>query len=329
MSLTVLFIGVAAITGVTGLTKTVGAAVDQSNAKKLNQNSDNRIEYTANRLEDLRLQCGKALEDLGKEKVFVLQNSIKRFLNTFSKIKNVDFQNSIGLEELSRFHIDDVQFKELEKMTSFVSSMTKGTLAGVTGGAITAFGAYSAAGALATASTGTAISTLSGAAASNATLAFFGGGSLATGGLGIAGGTAVLGGLVAGPALLIMGTITGAKAGKNLEDAQANAAKASKYCEELEVGAQQCIAIRRRTNMFYALLAQMDSYFLPLLYKMEEIFDSEGNDYSKYSLESKKTIAMAASTAVTIKSILDTPILSEDGSLTQDSQNLKNKLLFE
>ena len=45
------------------------------------------------------------------------------------------------------------------------------------------------------ASTGTSIASLSGAAATNATLAFFGGGSLAAGGLGMAGGTAVLGGL--------------------------------------------------------------------------------------------------------------------------------------
>ena len=44
-------------------------------------------------------------------------------------------------------------------------------------GALTAFEAYGAAGALATASTGTAIASLSGAAATNATLAFFGGAS--------------------------------------------------------------------------------------------------------------------------------------------------------
>ena len=46
---------------------------------------------------------------------------------------------------------------------------------------------------LGTASTGTAISTLSGAAATKATLAWLGGGALATGGLGIAGGAVVLG----------------------------------------------------------------------------------------------------------------------------------------
>ena len=69
----------------------------------------------------------------------------------------------------------------------------------------------------ASASTGTAISTLSGAAATNATLAFFGGGSLATGGLGMAGGMYVLGGLVAGPALMVMGMITEAKSKEKID----------------------------------------------------------------------------------------------------------------
>jgi hypothetical protein len=54
----------------------------------------------------------------------------------------------------------------------------------VIGGA--AFGAWSGAMAFGAASTGTAISALSGIAATNATLAFLGGGSLAAGGLGIA-----------------------------------------------------------------------------------------------------------------------------------------------
>ena len=35
--------------------------------------------------------------------------------------------------------------------------------------------------------------------------------------------------------------------------------------------------------MFHNLLARLDSYFLPFIYKMEDIFKNEGDDYSKYS----------------------------------------------
>ena len=56
--------------------------------------------------------------------------------------------------------------------------------------------------ALGTASTGAAIGGLTGVAATNATLAWLGGGALAAGGGGMALGSMVLGGIIAGPALL-------------------------------------------------------------------------------------------------------------------------------
>jgi len=189
--------------------------------------------------------------------------------------------------------------------------------------ALAAFGAYGAAQALAFASTGTAIASLSGVAATNATLAFFGGGSLAAGGLGMAGGTAVLGGLVAGPALMVMGIIAGHAAKKDLEKAYTNKAEAIQLATQLEAASLQCETIRRRAYMFYNLLARLDSFFLPLIYKMEDIFNNEGNDYSKYSISSKKTIASCVSIAVTIKAVLDTPILTDDGLLTDEYENTK------
>ena len=318
------FIGIAAVTGSAGLGLGVKAGVDQHNANEINEGANSRVESAAKRLELMREQCGRSLQNLGEEKVFVLNNTIKQFLDSFQKLKNVDFRETEGLSELKKLHIDQKDFDELTAMTNFSLSLAQGGISGIAGGALTAFGAYSAAGVLASASTGTAIASLSGAAATNATLAFFGGGSLAAGGLGVAGGTAVLGGLVAGPALLVMGAIVGAKAGKNLENAHANAAKAEEICEELQAGIKQCIAIRRRSYMFYSLLARLESYLLPLNYRMEEIVEKEGVDYSLFSENSRKAIASAASIAGTLKAVLDTPILNEAGALTEESKNIIN-----
>lgn len=121
----------------------------------------------------------------------------------------------------------------------------------------------------------------------SAAVAFFGGGSLAAGGLGMAGGTMVLGGLVAGPALMVVGIVAGAAAKKNLDKAYTNRAEAIQISEQLDTMSKQCEAIRRRTYMFYNLLARLDAYFVPLIYKMEDILKNEGDDYKAYSAESK------------------------------------------
>ena len=72
--------------------------------------------------------------------------------------------------------------------------------------------------------------------------------------------------------------------------------------------------------MFFNLLARLDSYFLPLIYKMEDIIAEEGDDYSKYSDSSKKSIASCVSVALSVKSVLDTPLLTDDGLLTDESE---------
>lgn len=75
-----------------------------------------------------------------------------------------------------------------------------GAAAGAAVGGAAAYGTFMAAVSFGTASTGAAISGLSGVAATNAALALLGGGTLAAGGAGVAGGMLLLTGLVAAPA---------------------------------------------------------------------------------------------------------------------------------
>ena len=326
MPLPILFIGIAATTGSLGIGKSIKAGVDASAASKINRSAQELVEDATKGLEWERKACGTSLEQLGQQKLVVLNSSIQAFLQAFSHIKNVDFRGSEGLEELKNFHIDSKYFAEMKSMVNFAGSMAGGAVAGTASGALVAFGAYGAAQALATASTGTAIASLSGAAATNATLAFFGGGSMAAGGLGMMGGTAVLGSLVAGPALMVMGFVAGSAAKKNLEKACTNREQAIQISQQLNTASLQCQAIRRRTYLYYNLLARLDAWFLPLVYQMEDILKREGEDYRSYSAASKKAVASCASLAVTIKTLLDTPILTEEGELTETSAQAVKKV---
>lgn len=326
MPLPLLFIGIAAATGLAGAGKTVKAVVDNTNANKINTAANEGVDNARKRLEQQRGAVAQSLEKLGEEKLQILAGTVTSFVSAFEKIKNIDFTSSVGLEELEKLHIDQKDFEELKELGNFAIQVAGGVTAGAAGGALTAIGAYGAAQTFAAASTGTAIASLSGAAATNATLAFFGGGSLAAGGLGMAGGMMVLGGLMAGPALLVMGLITGAKSQEKLDQALINKAQAEEIMEALHVASDQCSAIRRRAYLFYSLLAHLDTYLLPLVWQMEDIIAKEGTDYRTYSPESKKTIMAAASNAGSVKAVLDVPILTNEGALTEQSGEIVDKI---
>lgn len=330
MPIPFLFIAAGVGTGLLGVGKGIKAGIDQKEANDTNDAAEYKVEHAKERVNTSRKNCGKSIDDLGKRKVAVLDGSIKTFISEFEKLNHVELSESSGLNELQKMVLDKKTFSDLKELQGVATSLAGGLASGAMAGALTAFGAYGAAGTLATASTGTAIASLSGAAATNATLAFFGGGSLAAGGLGMAGGTAVLGGLVAGPALAVLGFVVGAKASKNLDAANANWAKAKEFEEEMKTAADLCNGIRRRSAMFNRFLIRLQTIFDPLVYEMTQIIEQKGTDFRTFSDDEKKCIASAMSLAGAIKAVLDTPILDESGNLTKESgviiENTQNKI---
>jgi hypothetical protein len=313
-------------TAVLGIGKGIKAAFDAKNAKRANSDAEDLISEAKIVIEQAREANSISLGVLGSKKIFVLSATVGRFVRAFQKIKNFDMDNSPGLEELGKFKLNKQSFKELRELSNYATSIAGGVVTGALGGAVAGFAAWGGASLFASASTTTAIATLSGAAATNATLAFFGGGSLAAGGLGMAGGAAILGGLVAGPALAVMGFIIGAKASANLDRAYSNFAEAERISEELNAAADACNAIRRRTYLFTRLLIRFNAIFSPLVYEFEIIIKKYGRDYSKYPIEVKHTIAGAYSIAGSVKAVLDTPILTTDGKLTKKSKLIASSI---
>lgn len=111
--------------------------------------------------------------------------------------------------------------------------------AGLGAGSALAMGSWALVSLVGTASTGTAIAGLTGVAATNATLAWFGGGALAAGGAGMAGGTLVLGGLFVVPLIVYSVWSSHSKSGKlksKTKELKLEKVKLeSKYSELLEV----------------------------------------------------------------------------------------------
>lgn len=321
MPIPFLFIAAGLGTAALGIGKGVKAGIDQKDANETNELARDTVKEATEKARISRENSSKAIENLGAKKLWILDHSVASFVDLFEQLHNVELGESVGMDELKKFRLDKQSFEELKQMSSMASSIAGGVAGGAAAGALAAIGAYSGVMTLgACATTGTAIATLSGAAATNATLAFLGGGALSIGGLGMAGGTMVLGGLVAGPALAVMGFVVGAKASANKDTAYANLDKSLEYEEEVKTVQVLCKAIRMRATLFTRLLIKLDAILAPLTDSLSHIIETSGTDFSQYTKEEKAVVAATLSLVKAIKAILDTPILAEDGTLTKESE---------
>lgn len=307
-----------------GVKKGMDAKDDMNEAKELIEEAKEMAKEAERRIERAREGASESIEDLGRTKLTILSRSMKNFVDNFSKIKNVNFKDSIGMEELKDFTPDGIDFSNLKKASFKASEIASGGLGSVAAGSLLAAGTYGAVstlgGSLIVASTGTAIAGLSGAAATNATLAWLGGGALSAGGFGMAGGMAVLGGLVAGPALAIGGAFMASKAKEALYDAEENYDKARAFNEQSKNIASELKAISKRANQIAEILERLDRYFARSNRAMNDVISEAGTNWKDYSVAQKKTVGACAQLAKTIKLILDTSLMGEDGKLTRESK---------
>lgn len=312
--------GASVAAGAVGIGKGVKAASDNSKAKSINSAAQTRVDNARKLLDARRDMVKSKLEGLGRQKLWIYEAQIQRFADALGQLKNVELTNSPNLEGLQNFKIDQNSISDLRRDCELAKELAGGVASGALAGGLMAFGAYGAATTLATASTGTAIATLSGAAATNATLAFFGGGALAAGGLGIAGGMAVLGGIVAGPALALAGFVMGNKAEANLNNAYSNLAKAEEISEELTTMRVACEAISDMAGNFSKTLDKLQELFAPQIETLLAIIRDEGTNYGTFKRQSKDCVAVAISTAQAVKALLDTPILEKNGALAEKAR---------
>ena len=105
MPLPLFFIGAAVATGAIGGGKTIKAVTDNTKADRINRLANSSVENSKDELDRQRKAVSTALDKLGAEKLDVLHHDVMDFVTSFEKIKNIDFQSSVGLEELKNLHI--------------------------------------------------------------------------------------------------------------------------------------------------------------------------------------------------------------------------------
>ena len=316
---------VALATSVFGARKGFTAFDDFKDAKDLGKKADLIYSGAVSELKVARENTQSSLESLGNLKFKLYEESILSFIEVYSKIINVPGKEFECLVEVEGNHQEVISFQEIGME---LKDMLNGGVASLGAGGLVGFASYGSVGTFATASTGTIIASLSGMAATDATLAWLGGGTIAAGGLGATVGTAVLGGMIAAPVLAVGGIFLSSKAQEARELAEGNVSQAELASEEIKIAVLKTYAIESRVHELMTISEQVNRYFLPQLAELEALvntkkwFGKTNFDWNKYADEDKELIIKTATLAKTLFNILEVKLLTTKGELSMKTEEV-------
>jgi hypothetical protein len=260
----------------------------------------------------------EALASLGQAELAAYDGPLRQFANAFAQLKNVtiaDIETDSLPPAIAEYDtsVDAIDFRGVDAMKTLA--------AGGGAGALSGFVTMAAVGTFASASTGTAIAGLSGAAATNATLAWLGGGSLAAGGGGMAAGAIVLGGLVAAPVLAVGGLVVHQKGRAALAKAQSDAVEADVSVGNMELAQTVARGIELRAVRTADLLEPLAVLLGQRAAVLAHLVGSK-QDYATYGERDRNVVMVATTIAKTVRAVIDVPLLTEDGQATRESRRV-------
>lgn len=318
--------GAALITGGLGVKAGIDGVSNMEKAKKIGKDAQARYEKKCKLVQTTSQQTQNLAEEYGQLQIQVQLQTIKRFVSFLERIRQRASLSELKfLEELPEFSLK--QIEEYKITTLQVEHLVTGGMKSVGAAYAVAQGTIGLVGLFGTASTGTAISGLSGAAAWNATLAWLGGGSLAAGGGGMALGTMVLTGIAAGPALMIGGFVLGGQGEKALTKARDYEAQTNIAIAKLDASQDFLGQVQRRITELMAVVNTLNNQAIEGLVALEsKVFlrsglllkESEELDLELVDFRVERDAAQFQQVGLLIKSLSDifkTPVLDAEGNL--------------
>ncbi|OOC24731.1 glycine zipper family protein [Helicobacter pylori] len=314
--------GLALVAAGYGVKKGIDALDADCEADEFIKKAENLKEESTKKAESAESDCRRAFMRFGKKKLHVLSHSVSNFLNHFHRLNRSRI--TIGTKDTD---MQDIQKQVLDarKITNQYREVdffdVSGVVAGsAIGGVLAAYGAYAGVGMLASTAGGVAIAELSGVTATNATLAWLGGGALSVGGFGMVGGMAVLGGLVAGPALAILGAFSASKMEEKLENAKAYCSQVEKAAKEADAVIDNLQAIRKMADLFTRQITKFDALFFSLAQDAIATMKKHNYDTSRYNQKERDQLCVTVSTLMTLSAFLKVSIMDKHQKLNEKAQ---------
>lgn len=308
----VILIGIGAATGGSGVALGGKGALDLKDARERLKKAEKRYERGRARTESSLKETNAQLAGLGALQEQALVDVVMRmgdFLRRHEK----------QVRESERLLVDGVdarmtQVPGLRGLDIDAVSWIGGALGSAAAGAGTSAGVAAAAGTWGVASTGTAITGLSGAAAESATLAFLGGGSLASGGGGMALGATALNFVTIGPALLVGGLAVKGQGAKALTDAKKYEAKIAVALADLDRTCALLDAVQARADEIRDLLGGLVSRAVETL----DLLESEPFDPAVHA----ERFQVAMTMVMAVRDVASATIVNTEGNLDDRSEDL-------
>jgi len=302
--------GVAACSALFGAGKGCVGIGEAAEAKKTAQEAQVRLQKKVDELDSHGRGIASTVSDFG---TYIIELKIS------TRTRYVDYLKRLNKKVIEKAPTGDVpEFNQPSLPTlsqSGSTSMSPGALInglrlGLGAGKALASGSIGMAGRIGVASTGTAISELSGAAATNATLAWLGGGSLASGGGGMALGSLVLNGITVAPGALLMGLALAKEGQRALT--QAKQYDADVNVENAKMDSQMAFMrrVQRRVVEMQDLLGQLDERANAVMTRLvpESIDVTSKTQMSEFAVLTQIMKAMAE--------VINAVVNDEEGLLT-------------
>ncbi len=324
-----LIAGAAAIAGTTGVVKGAKAIHNNAEAKELLEKASTLCETAKKNFETQKEKTTSGLEKLGNIKIDAWSSGMESFVNEFSYFKNVQMDDQLNLSTVLKYGGDEAPDHQLINMQSAAltaKEIVKIGAVSLGAGAVVGIAIYGGAMMFGKASTGVAISALSGAAAKNATLAWFGGGAIKAGGLGMAGGKLLLGGIVVAPVLAVAGFVMEAKSKEKLANAKMVYAEAEESAEKINTMTSYLKGIYDVSSDYGDFIKRFGKKFQPFINELQKIrngkaVDENGKiDFNSLSEAEQKTLHLSWLMAQIYYQLLSAPILTQDGDISEEAK---------
>lgn len=305
----VAIIAVGALTGGSGLVLGGKGALDIKRATDRINESQRRYELRRSAAEQHLDEVNARLTEWGAEQERALNAVVVRFAafleRNAKQVRDSEKLLADGLEVSDERVVgpDGIDRNAWSWVTGVVASAAVG--GGVNVATTTAVASLGAA------STGAAISGLSGAAAQSATLAWLGGGALSAGGGGVALGATVLNVVAIGPALLLGGFVAKGQGKKAITKAMEKRAEVEIAIAELDATKTLLDSVETRVNELRSVLSSLVSQALDALETLESAEPFVAAEHAEL-FQSALLLVKA------VKEVALAPVLDSDGNLSAE-----------